>query len=244
MEKRNITIHKISQIKGKKPVVVLGFPGTGLVGSVAATQLVDSLDLKFVGYISSPEFAPLAAIHDYTPMPAARIHYSEKHNIVVVLSEMSIPVKSSLELAETIFEFAKGLNASAIVSLGGIALSEGSGKVYVVSSNKKLPHKLISKKLVKPIREGATTGVTGVLLSMGALRKFPVMTILAESSEDYLDPSAAVKVIKTLSAFLGVEISTADLDKEAKELAEELKDKIIKSKVPKRKGEPSGSMYG
>jgi len=239
-----IEIHKIGQIKAKKPVVVLGFPGTGLVGSVAATQLVDSLGLKFVGYITSPEFAPLAAIHEYVPMPAARIHYSSKHNLIVILSEMSIPVKSSVELARKIFEFAKSLNASSIVSLGGISLKEGGGKVYVVSSNKELVKKLVDKKMVKPIREGATTGVTGVLLSMGAMKRFPVMTILAESSEDYLDPNAAVKVLKTLSYFLGVKISTSDLDKEAKELALEMKEKVVKSKVSKKRGEPSGSMYG
>ena len=98
----NIEIHRIEAMKLKNPTIILGFPGTGLVGSVAASQLVDSLQLKFGGYITSPDFAPLAAIHDYMPLPAARIHFSEKHNMIVILSEMSIPVGSSMELADKI----------------------------------------------------------------------------------------------------------------------------------------------
>ena len=118
----NIEIHRTETIKLREPTVVLGFPGTGLVGSVAASQLVDALDLKFGGYITSPDFAPLAAIHNYIPLPAARIHYSQKHNLVVILSEMSIPVANSMELADKILAFAKSLHAKSIISIGGISL--------------------------------------------------------------------------------------------------------------------------
>lgn len=241
----DVKIHKTAVMKLKKPTVVLGFPGTGLVGSVAASQVVEGLGMKFGGYITSPEFAPLAAIHDYTPVPAARIHYSQKHNLIVILSEMSIPVSTSLELADRIFEFCKRMNAKSIISLGGISLKEGKG-VYVVSSDKKGVSELISKKIVKPIREGATTGVTGILLTKGTLNKYPVTTILAESSEDYVDPKAASNSIKVLSKMIKVRIDTSELDKEARELAKSLKEGMVKSKVPHKKisVEESGSMYG
>ncbi|HID72946.1 TPA: proteasome assembly chaperone family protein, partial [Candidatus Micrarchaeota archaeon] len=165
----DVKIHKIAAMKLKKPLVVLGFPGTGLVGSVAASQIIEALDLKFGGYISSAEFAPLAAIHDYVPFPAARIHYSTKHNLVVILSEMSIPNSATLDLADKLFDFCKGLNASSIVSLGGISAKEGKNDVYIISSDRKVVDDLVKKRAVKPIKEGATTGVTGILLTKGTL---------------------------------------------------------------------------
>ena len=114
-----VQIKKVADLKKlKNPIFVLGFPGTGLVGSVAASQIVDALSMNFGGYFISSDFAPLAAIHNYKPMPAARIHYSEKHNMIVALSEMTIPVATSLEVADKIFEFAKSLGASEIISLG------------------------------------------------------------------------------------------------------------------------------
>ena len=244
----DVAIHRTADLKRlKKATVILGFPGTGLVGSVAASQIVESLQMSFGGYISSSDFAPLAAIHDYKPMPAARIHYSERYNVVVIISEMTIPVSSSLELANRIYEFAKSIDAASIISLGGISLKEEKGEVYVISSDQRAVKDIIAKKIAKPIKEGATTGVTGLLLTKGTLEAFPVTTILAESSEEYLDPKAAAKVIKVLTRITGIQINTASLDKEANELSKNIKEAVIKARVSRRKGpsaEEGGSMYG
>lgn len=243
----DVEIHRIADLKKlKKPVIIIGFPGTGLVGSVAASQIVDFLHMGFGGYISSSDFAPLAAIHDYKPMPAARIHYSASHNMIVIISEMSIPIGSSLEVADKIYEFARSVNASSIISLGGISLKEEQGEVYIVSSDQKLVKSATSKKLAKAIKEGATTGVTGILLTKGTLEKFPITTILAESSEEYLDPKAASKVLKVLTKLIGVRLSTAALDKEAKELSKGIKETVIKARISKKKGPSAeeGGMFG
>jgi len=229
----------------KNPTIIVGFPGTGLVGSVAAAHMADVLKLDFAGYIASDEFAPLAAIHDYTPMPAARFHYSEKHNIVLILSEMSVPVSLAFQLADSIFEFARSIKAQKIISMGGISLKEGKNEVYIIASQKQLVKEVIEKKIAKPIREGATTGVTGLLLTKGALSSFPVITLLAESSEEYLDADAASRVLKALSKLLKIDIDTARLDREAKGT----KEALIKSKISKRgatldETAAGGSMYG
>jgi uncharacterized protein len=241
----NIEIHRTEAIKLHEPTIVLGFPGTGLVGSVAASQIVDALDLKFCGYITSPDFAPLAAIHNYVPLPAARIHYSQKHNLVVILSEMSIPVANSMELADKIFAFAKSLHAKSIISIGGISLKEEDSAVYVVSTDKGMVRDIVARKIAKPIREGATTGVTGVLLAKGALENFPVVTILAEAEQDFVDPKAASKALKVLSEFIKTPIDTAELDKEQAAIVKSAGDKMIKSKISK-KGPMAGEsgMYG
>jgi len=243
----DVQIHRTVDFKKlRKPTVVMGFPGTGLVGSVAASQIVEALGMEFGGYLSSSEFAPLAAIHDYKPMPAARIHYSDKHNILVIISEMTIPVGSSLEVADKIFEFAKSIGASSIISLGGISLQDEQKGVFVVSSDPEVVRDVIAKKIAKPIKEGATTGVTGILLTKGTLEHFPVTTILAESSEEFLDPKAASNVIKVLSRIINVQINTTKLEKEAEEFSKGLKEAVIKARISKKKPGTSegGSMYG
>jgi uncharacterized protein len=245
----DVAIHRTADMKKlKSPTVVMGFPGTGLVGSVAASQLVESLQMSFGGYLSSSEFAPLAAIHDYKPMPAARIHYSEKYNLVVILSEMTIPISSSNEVADRIYEFSKSVGASSIISLGGISLQDEKKGVYVVSSDAAIVKDIIEKKIAKPIKEGATTGVTGILLTKGTLDHFPITTILAESSEEYLDPRAASNVLRVLTRMIGIQINTTRLDKEAAEFAKDIQETVTKAKISKRKGGPQasegGSMYG
>ncbi len=244
----DVEIHRTADMKRlKKPTVIMGFPGTGLVGSVAASQIVESLEMAFGGYLSSSDFAPLAAIHDYKPMPAARIHYSEKHNMVVIISEMTIPIGSSLDVADKIYEFAKSVDAATIISLGGISLQDEKKGVFVVSSDPEIVKDVISKKIAKPIKEGATTGVTGILLAKGSLERFPITTILAESSEEYLDPRAATNVLKVLMRITGVQINTGRLEKEAEEFSKDIKEAVLKSRIVKKKGPSAsegGSMYG
>ncbi|MFN7991648.1 MAG: PAC2 family protein [Candidatus Micrarchaeia archaeon] len=244
----DVEIHKTADMKKLvKPTIIMGFPGTGLVGSVAASQVVESLQMVFGGYLSSSEFAPLAAIHNYKPMPAARIHFSEKQNIIVIISEMTIPISSSLEVADKIYEFARSVGAATIISLGGISLQDEKKGVYVVSSDASIVKDVIEKKIAKPIREGATTGVTGILLTKGTLDKFPITTILAESSEEYLDPKAASNVLKVLSRIINIPISTAKLEKEAAEFSKDIKEAVMKSRISKKKGPQAsegGTMYG
>jgi uncharacterized protein len=243
----DVEIHRTANLKKlKNPIIIIGFPGTGLVGSVAASHIVDALSMSFGGYISSPEFAPLAAIHDYKPMPAARIHYSEKHNVIVIISEMSIPVGSSIDVADKVFEFAKSVDAASIISLGGISLQEGKRAVYIVSSDQKIVKKATKNKIAKPIREGATTGVTGVLLAKGTLEHFPITTLLAESSAEYLDPRAASSAIKALSKIIGMPIKTTQLDKEARDASKGVKEAMIKARISKKgpAADEGGTMYG
>jgi len=244
----DVQLHKTADMKGlKKPTMILGFPGTGLVGSVAASQIVESLQLAFGGYLSSAEFAPLAAIHNYKPQPAARIHFSDKYNLVVIISEMTIPVGSSLEVADKIYEFARSLGSSSIISLGGIPMEDEKRGVYIVSSDAALVKEVVDNKLARSIKEGATTGVTGILLAKGSLDKFPVTTILSEASEEYLDPKAASNVLRVLSAIIKIPISTARLDKESQEFTKGLKEVLVKAKISKKKGPSTsegGSMYG
>lgn len=242
-----VEFHKVLEMKVKKPVIIIGLPGTGLVGSVAAAHLVEKMNMPFAGYITSESFAPLAAIHNYTPLPAARVHYSSDKNLVVVLSEMTIPVASSQEFADKVYEFAKSLNSPYIVSLGGVSMKEGENVVYVVASDQKLAKSMLAKKGTRPIKEGATTGVTGVLLTKGVLENYPIASILAEASQDYLDPKAAANALRVLSDFMGVGIDTSALDKEALELGKTIKENLIKSKIAKKMGPkdaPEGGMYG
>lgn len=223
----------------KNPVLITGFPGAGLVGSIATTFLTMGKDFELIGYGKSDGLAPIAAIHEYKPFPPLRILASKQLNTVVLLSEMTIPVSLNSAIAQRIVELADKINAGVIVSLGGISLGEKEDVVYFVASTSSIAKVALSKKVGEPIKEGATTGVTGVLLYTSFIKKIDTIALLAEANPDLSDPKASSNVLKALQRLLGVEIDTKALDKEAKEIALALKEKIIKSKVPVK-----SSMYG
>ncbi len=209
----------LKKLELKRPVFIVGFPSVGLVGSIATTYLSKLFDFSFVGTFKSSKLAPLAAIHDYEPLPPIRIMVSKKYNIVLITSESSIPLSLSQDMADLILKIFKEVNGSLLITLGGITLGEDENAVYFIPSTKKAKQLAISKRVGKVIKDGATTGVTALLLIYTSLKNIDAITLLAEANPDFGDPKASSNVLKALSKLLDVKIDTSLLDKEAKELA-------------------------
>ena len=59
-----VELHIIAKPKLKHPTLVEGFPGLGLVGTISASYLIEKLKMEPLGYITSDQFPPLAAVHN------------------------------------------------------------------------------------------------------------------------------------------------------------------------------------
>jgi len=245
-----IEFHITAKPKLRRPVLVDGFPGLGLVGTISASYLVEKLKMEPLGYITGELFPPLAAVHNHRPLYPARMYYSQKHDLIVFVSEFVVPIAAVNELAEKIYEFARKWRVNRIISLGGITIKGEQDEVYSIASLPELSKELEKIKTVKLIKEGATTGVTGVLLARGAVEKYPVISLLAESQEGYMDPKAAAMVLEVLKGMLKIDIDTSVLENEAKLIDTKVKDMMGKAKAANteyKKVQDSGSlgpMYG
>ena len=245
-----IEFHFAAKPKLKKPVLVEGFPGLGLVGTISASYLIEKLKMEPLGYITSDQFPPLAAVHNHRPLYPARMYYSTKHDLIVFISEFVIPIGVVNELADKIYDFAMKNKVSRIVSLGGITIKGEQDEVYAIASLPELTPSLEKIPTVKMIKEGATTGVTGVLLARGAVEKYPVISLLAESQEGYMDPKAAAMVLEVLKELLNFDMDTKALANEAKAIDAKVKNVMSHAKTShaeykKVQNEGSlGPMYG
>jgi uncharacterized protein len=243
-----IEIKLLNKPSFKKPILIEGFPGLGLVGTISASYLIEKLKMEPLGYISSNQFPPIVAVHNYKPLFPARLYYSKKHDIIVFVSEFVVPISLVNELAEKIYEFARKNKVSQIISLGGIPIKGEQDEVYAITSIPKLSEKIEKIPTVKLIKEGATTGVTAVLLAKGAIDNYPVISLLAESKEGYMDPKAAAMVLEVLNKLINIKIDTTALEEEAKLIDNQVKSIIGKAKEVhneyKKVQENTGSMYG
>ena len=246
----SIEFREISKVPLKNPILIEGFPGLGLVGTISATYLVDKLSMEQVGYIVSDDFPPLTAVHNHVPLHPARIYASKKHNLIVILSEFIVPLGLVRSLAEKILVYAKEKEVSRIISLGGIAIKGEQETVYAIATMKKDLDSLEKMQGVKLIKEGASTGVTGVLLAEGNVTKLPVISLLAEAQPEYMDPKAASMVLHVLNKLLELNIDTSELDKEAVAIESKMRDMMDKAKTSHaryKKAEAQqelGPMYG
>ncbi|MBD3397455.1 hypothetical protein GF412_00020 [Candidatus Micrarchaeota archaeon] len=237
----HVEYKELKPLKLKGATTIVGFPTAGLVGSIAASYLTTKLDMEMVGYFASDKMPPVTAIHEYKPLPPLRVYISKKHKLVVILSEIVTPISLSGEMASSILEIVKKLKSPLLITLGGISMHEKEGAVYGISTSEELVASLEKRKQVSRVKEGATTGVAGLLLTPGTI-KSPVLALLAETLEEQPDPKAAANVLNVVAKILKIKIDTKELEEEAEILSKATKEAVLHSK--KGKGKQLGQMYG
>ena len=242
----SVSIVETGKFDLRRPLLIEGFPGAGLVGTIAANFIVDKLQMEPLGHITSTHFTPLVAIHNSRPLHPARIYKSRKHNLIVLFSELVVPLPAIHELAKELLAWKEKHKVRQIISLGGINIKGELGTVYGVASTPELG-KFMESKGVKLVREGATTGVSGLLLAECATTGFPAMSLLAEAQAEFLDPNAAAMVIEKMSALTGIKLDTRELQKQAKLIEGKMKDMFEQARGAHesyKKYSPTETMYG
>ncbi|MEM4255431.1 MAG: PAC2 family protein [Candidatus Norongarragalinales archaeon] len=221
-----VEIREMEKISLKNPVIVEGFPGVGMIGPIGASFLASRPSMKLAGYLSSSHFPPIAAIHDFKPVSPARIYASEQDNLIVVFSEFVIPADIVLPLARELIDFAKAKKAKAVYSLAGIALETPSEKVHGIASTPEVQNALRASG-IDLIKEGATQGVSGVLIAECAAQKFPAANLMVETNKP-LDPLGAARLLDVVAKLAGLKVDTKQLVSEGKQVEQNMKDAIEK----------------
>ncbi len=218
----------------KNCTLIEGFPGIGLVGTIAAGYIVEKRKMEPIGYITSAHFPPMTTIHEGRPYFPARIYKDPKADFCVVLSEFVVPAQAVQELAEVLLDFAKSQKMRQIISLAGMTSTEPATKpkLYSIVSNDEM-EMYFKKKNVEMIREGVTTGVSGVLIARCAISNFPAASLLVEAKAGVPDPRAAAAIVGDLERLIGLEVDTKDLLTEADTIENKMKKMVSQIKKGK-----------
>ncbi|MBI2045554.1 PAC2 family protein, partial [Candidatus Pacearchaeota archaeon] len=124
-------------VKPKSPIVIEGFPGFGLVGTIATEFLIEHLKAKSIGRIWSDKLLPLVAVHDSKIIQPLEIYFAEKENIVI-LHALSSVTGLEWKISEVLVELAKELKVKEIISIEGVNASDtGSMNTFYYTTGKR-----------------------------------------------------------------------------------------------------------
>jgi len=216
--------------KPKNPVLIEGFPGFGLVGTIASEFLIDHLETEQIGSLWLEELPPMVAVHEGEVVDPIGIFYNKKYNLVIVHGVTGI---AGLEwkITNAVVKIAEQLKAKEIISLEGIGSptndDEEETKTYFYSSNKKKAKKLEEAGCEK-LEEGIIMGTTGLML-LKSEKDMPVTSIFAETHSKLPDSKASAKVIKVIDEYLGLKVDPKPLLKQAEKFEKKLKGLMKKS---------------
>lgn len=215
--------------KPKNVTIIEGFPGFGLIGTIATEFLLEHLDTEKIGLVEMEEIPAMIAIHQNKVIEPISLHYSKKYNLVLVHA-INIGKDLAWRLADVVRELAETLNAKEILSLEGVGsptTEEESGRVFYYSTTNGDIRKKLSN-IAAPLQEGIIVGVTGALLAKHV--KTPIVALFAEARSGLPDSKAAAHIIEALDAYAGLNVDPKPLLKQAELFEKKLRGLIEKGK--------------
>lgn len=240
---------KIVIQEGKKipegSIVIEGFPSKGFVSTIAARYMIDELGMEVIGCIESDKLRSVAVIHDAAPMRPIRIY--SKDNIIVIFSELIIPVSYVPEFSNALINWLRGINPSKVVLLAGISgrVTDKEHEILGIANTHELNEKLEELDVTK-IEEGILTGISSDLLLYCVENNVPTISLMAET-EYVPDPLASASMLNILNKLLDLGIDTRRLINEGKRIEKmfkEITEQLKRGKSGYREMEEYSPMYG
>ncbi|MBI2654052.1 proteasome assembly chaperone family protein [Candidatus Woesearchaeota archaeon] len=213
--------------KPKNCAIIEGFPGFGLVGTIASEFLIEHLKTEQIGKILFNDMPAMVAIHDNKLVEPLGVFYNAKYNLVI-LHAITAATHYEWEMAETVAKLALQLEAKEIVSLEGVGSGEDSegDRIFYYSNNEKST-KLFEKIGIEALKEGIIIGVTGAVLLR--VEKTPISCIFAETHSNLPDSKAAAKIVEALDKYIGMDLDYKPLLEQAEKFEQKLKTIMQKS---------------
>ncbi len=209
--------------KPQKPIILQGFPGFGLVGTITTEFLIRHCKCEMIGKMWFEDLPAAVAIHKGEIIHPVSIYYNEDYNLVI-LHSISGGQGIEWKVTDFLMELGNQLDATEFLSLEGIGISEEketSDVFYHTTTNER--KKYLEEKGLKQLNEGVMMGVTSALILK---EKRQITTLFVETHADFPDSKAAAELIKCLDKILDLDVDPGPLYESAKKFEENF-NKII-----------------
>ena len=208
-----ITLNKDANVKSGATLIE-GFPGFGLVGTIATEFLIEHLNTRIIGTFDAKELPATTAIHNGKVVQPMAIHYAEAENLIILHTILSVK-GFEWQTATEVERVAKELKVKEIISLEGVnaMLPSQETQVYTYGNEK------FEKLGAKAMQESIIMGVTAILL----LRCKMTSCLFAETHSGLPDSKAAAAILNILDSYLQLKLDTKPLLKQAEKFEDKLK---------------------
>ena len=228
----DIECKKFKDVNLKGGTIIEGFPGIGLVGPIAATYLIDYLEMDQICALDCDDFPPTSMVYAHKPKFPARIYARSEHKIALFLSEFTPTRQLHRPMARKLLEWARGQQCRRFICMEGLPMESepetGSEEkreieVFGVGSTDRAREE-IDKAKIKHLEMGMIYGISGVLLNEGRWTNFDVIALLAEAYTVMPDALASARIIEALDRLIPeIKIDTKPLLEQSKKFEEHLK---------------------
>ncbi len=267
------TIADINNLQKNKSILIAGFPGPGLVGSISTSYIIDKLNMHQIACVESDYISPGVIYVDGKLRHPFRLYANNEGNVCVIVCEAPIMINGIHSVLGTVIDWAIKNAIQEVLVLDGIAVPgiPRSDRQTIILGSTEMDEKIETKdnensdvsinqcklpsnfdrNVIEDANKKYTTfigGIAGGLLSACLSHQIPCTAILIPSSSGIPDPEGAAILIESYNSIIKndrLKINPSQLKEQGQILKKQL-EQIIKSEQQQRDGSitDQGLMYG
>ena len=197
--------------------VLVGFPGSGLVGSIALQYLVDQLEFELIGTMTSKYFPPLAMMNKGVINDPVRIY--AKNGIAAVVADIPIHPMICYEIANGFLDWLAPFKPKEVVTIAGIITNEPEKRVFGVATTTEALPRIADLTIILPV--GSISGIASSILTECRIRGIPAYGLLGETV-NAPDPRSSAATIDVLNKMYNLGLDTRPLLDQAVEIEQSM----------------------
>src|ERR687892_905304 len=248
------TVRPLAKVTQKKkrldsPILIAGFPGPGLVGSISTSYIINKLHMEQIACVESEFIMPGVIFAEGKLRHPFRLYSNEEGDVCVLVCEAPVLIQGMYSVLDTVTKWALNNKVKQVMVLDGFA-SEGlpnlKRKPIILSSDGEVAD---AASLIQDIDEGQNNkveddadrnmyqttayigGLGGGLLSSCLSNGLPSKALLISTNKGIPDPEGAALLIESLDKITdnkSLGIDTQHLRKQGAALRTRM-EKIIQS---------------
>nr|WP_321351624.1 proteasome assembly chaperone family protein [uncultured Methanoregula sp.] len=201
--------------------VLMGFPGSGLVGTIALQYLVDQMEFELIGSMTSKFFPPLAMMNRGLINDPVRVYArnDETCNIAAIVADIPIAPMICYEISNGILEWVAQYQPKEVLTIAGIITNEPEKRVFGVATTPEALTRIEPHTMVLPI--GSISGIASSILTECKVRNIPAVGLLGETV-NAPDPRASAATIEVLNKMYNLSLDIQPLIDQAVEIEQSM----------------------
>ncbi len=233
------------ELKMDKPLLICGFPSAGVVGTIAASTIIEQFKMEEIAHIRSKHMPSAAVFLDGILRHPFRIYGSEEKNLLVVMTELPISEEGLYYVSSALLDWAAGAGVHETVIIDGIPVQglPSERKVLYAAEREKLAE-LKEDDGMEILKKGIITGIAGSILSETLCRDMVGFALLTPAIATIPDPEGAIQLLEALNRLYNVGVQLTELQESADKIRVKLTD-MAEQVDGMRRGQPraSGKSY-
>jgi uncharacterized protein len=226
LDKRNAikpvssTTKRCTHASSDLPSLVVGFPGTGLVGSISANYIIETTGMHQIAAIDSEFVIPTVTFIGGMLRHPFRTYANEKGSLYVIVCDAPIMPEGVHGIMDTVVRWVMNRKIGEVIVLDGIPVkgfpSKDRKPVVLTSYGDKEEDSLSNATLM--------TGLSAGLLSSCLFNDVPCTAVMVPASSGAPDPEGSAILLNTISRMPNVplKIDTDPLIKQGREIKRRL----------------------